>query len=157
MMEEFVKFLIQNKITISTAESCTGGIIAKQITDVPGASSVFLGSVVSYSDEMKIKMLNVKKETLQEFGSVSESTVREMLEGIDKITASDIGIAISGIAGPGGGTEEKPVGTVFIGINIKGNINIRRMIFSGNRNAIREKSAAYAINMVDDYIRKSAK
>ncbi len=152
MIKQVIQFLIEHKITIATAESCTGGLIAKEITDIPGVSAVFIGGVVSYSNEMKIKLLDVKQDTLEKYGAVSENTVREMLDGIVKITGSDISIAVSGIAGPGGGSDEKPVGTVFIGIDFNGEKDIRRIIFDGDRNDVRMKAANFAIKMVSEYL-----
>lgn len=128
-------------MSISTAESCTGGMIASRLIDVPGVSSVFKEGVVTYSNEAKMKRLGVKKETLEKYGAVSEETAREMVLGLD----SDIAIATTGIAGPDGGTEEKPVGLVYIGIRIKDEIHIERRIFSGDRNRIRERAVSQSL------------
>ncbi|MCU0646285.1 MAG: CinA family protein [bacterium] len=114
--QNLVELLKTEKLTIATAESCTGGLIAKLMTDIPGSSEVFVGGIVSYSNDIKEKWLGVSHETLEKFGAVSEKTISEMLDGILKKTGSDLGIAVSGIAGPGGGTLEKPVGTVYIGV-----------------------------------------
>ena len=138
---KLVEYLIENNITISTAESCTGGLIAKLITDVPGSSKVFIGGIVPYSNEMKEKLLGVSPKTLLECGAVSENTVKEMLEGINRATSSDIAIATSGIAGPGGGTELKPVGIVYIGIKYLSQENIKKYVFKGTRNNIRMETA----------------
>ena len=150
MIKQVIQYLIEHKITISTAESCTGGLIAKQITDIPGASAVFVGGVVSYSNEMKMKILGVKRETLEKYGAVSENTIREMLDGIGKITGSDITIAVSGIAGPGGGSAEKPVGTVYVGVGFRGKRDIRLSIFEGDRQSVRMRATEFAIKMVSD-------
>lgn len=107
-------------MTISFAESCTGGFLSSGLTDVPGASDVFTGGVVSYSNEWKESLLGVKKKTLKEYGAVSENTAREMVQGLALLADADISISVTGIAGPGGGTVEKPVGTVFIGFFQKG-------------------------------------
>ena len=155
MIKQVIQYLVEHKITISTAESCTGGLIAKLITDIPGASVVFIGSVVSYSNEMKMTLLGVKSETLEKYGAVSENTVREMLNGIRKITGSDISIAVSGIAGPVGGTLEKPVGTVYIGMDFSGKNDIRHLIFEGDRERIRTNAAEFAIKMVHDYLKQN--
>lgn len=106
--------LQERNASLSTAESCTGGFIAHKITSIPGSSAYFLGSVVSYSNELKTNLLKVREETLTEFGAVSEETVIQMAEGVRKLTGSTYGVATSGIAGPDGGTEQKPVGTVWI-------------------------------------------
>lgn len=111
-----VKLLTERKETLALAESCTGGYIANRITNVSGASVVFPGGIVSYSNEAKMKFLGVRAETLDQFGAVSEPTVREMAEGARRVHASDYALAVSGIAGPTGGTPEKPVGTVYIAL-----------------------------------------
>ena len=133
---------------LSTAESCTGGLIAKLITDVPGSSEVFIGGVVSYSNEMKMKWLGINPETLLYNGAVSEQTVDEMLNGIMRETGSDIAVAVSGIAGPTGGTPEKPVGTVFIGIAFYEQCVIKKYLFQGNREDVRMKSAMKVLEMM---------
>lgn len=114
-IESIIGTMLQERnASLSTAESCTGGFIAHKITSIPGSSSYFLGSVVSYSNELKTNLLKVREETLAEFGAVSEETVIQMAEGVRKLTGSTYGVATSGIAGPDGGTEQKPVGTVWI-------------------------------------------
>jgi nicotinamide-nucleotide amidase len=111
------RLLLEQGATLSTAESCTGGKIAQQITQWPGSSEYFLGSVVSYANSVKLDILKVKSETLSNFGAVSEQTVTEMADGILRLTGSTYAIATSGIAGPGGGSEEKPVGTIWIAVS----------------------------------------
>ncbi len=111
-----VRMLTERKQTLALAESCTGGNISHRITNVPGASAVFLGGIVSYSNAAKQKFLNVRTETLMQFGAVSEAVAREMAEGARRETGADYALSVTGIAGPGGGTPEKPVGTVFIGL-----------------------------------------
>ena len=117
-----VNALKEKKLTIACAESCTGGLIAKSITDVGGCSSVFLGGVVAYANEIKENVLGVSGETLKKYGAVSEFTAMEMADGVRRICGSDIGISTTGIAGPDGGTEEKPVGTVYVGFSFKDTI-----------------------------------
>jgi nicotinamide-nucleotide amidase len=119
MQQVLGKLLLQNNKTISTAESCTGGTIASLLTSVPGSSKYYKGSIVSYSNEIKEWVLHVKKETLNQFGAVSEETVIEMLRGVLNQLHTDYGIAVSGIMGPDGGTDEKPVGTVWIAVGNK--------------------------------------
>ena len=116
---DLVNALKGKNLTISCAESCTGGLVAKTITDVNGCSAVFLGGVVSYANEIKENILGVKGETLKKHGAVSEFTAMEMADGVRRICNSDIGISTTGIAGPSGGTEEKPVGTVYVGFSYK--------------------------------------
>lgn len=118
--QDLVKLLKEKRLTLSCAESCTGGLVAKTVTDVSGCSSVFLGGVVSYANEVKERALGVKEETLVAFGAVSKETAVEMAEGVKRLCGSDIGISTTGIAGPDGGTEEKPVGTVYVGFSYKG-------------------------------------
>ncbi|MGA1820338.1 MAG: CinA family protein [Thermoplasmatota archaeon] len=117
--EKLVRLSIEKKITISTAESCTGGYISHLITSNPGSSGCFLGGVVAYSNELKVDLLGVKEETLEGSGAVSRETASEMSAGIQERTGSDIGLSVTGIAGPSGGTEEKPVGTVFISVHLR--------------------------------------
>jgi PncC family amidohydrolase len=145
---KLIEILKQKKLTISTAESCTGGLISKLITDVPGASEVFIGGVVSYSNEMKMRWLGVKQETLEEYGAVSENTVREMLNGIMRETGSNIAVAVSGIAGPTGGTPEKPVGTVFIGVAFGDQTRVKKYLFEGSREDVRMKGAKKIVEMI---------
>jgi len=128
------------KTTIAIAESCTGGFIAKVITDIPGSSKYFKCSVVSYSNESKIKILNVRKKTLKRQGAVSKETALEMVKGIARLTKADICVSITGIAGPTGGTKDKPVGTVYIAIKERNKIKTSHFIFSGNRNSVRKKT-----------------
>jgi len=150
---QLIDTLKEKKLTISTAESCTGGLISKLITDVPGSSKVFIGGVVSYSNEMKMKWLSVKQETLAKYGAVSEQTVREMLNGIMRETGSDLAIAISGIAGPTGGTTEKPAGTVFIGVAFCDQRIVNKYHFKGIREEVRGKSAIKAVEMIQNLLR----
>jgi len=117
--KKIVSALMERNLTIATAESCTGGLVAKTITDVSGASSVFWGGVVSYDNSVKENVLGVKKETLDTLGAVSHDTACQMAQGTKRLIKTDIGISTTGIAGPGGGTPEKPVGTVYVGIAYK--------------------------------------
>ena len=128
-------------LTISTAESCTGGMIASKLIEVPGISENFIEGIVSYSNEAKIKRLKVKKETLEKYGAVSEEVAREMLAGLN----TDIGISTTGIAGPGGGTKNKPVGLVYIGIKVKDEVKIFRRELKGDRNKIRQRAMMHAL------------
>ena len=147
-----MKFIssINKKLSISLAESCTGGLICEKLVSVSGASQVLLEGLVTYSNEAKVKRLGVKKETLYDFGAVSEETVREMLEGLE----TDIGIAVSGVAGPLGGTIEKPVGTVFIGIKFKNEYIITKYLFKGDREKIRLRASYEAISSLLKILKK---
>lgn len=131
----------EKTLTISTAESCTGGMIASKLIEVPGISENFIEGIVSYSNEAKIKRLKVKKETLEKYGAVSEEVAREMLAGLK----TDIGISTTGIAGPGGGTKNKPVGLVYIGIKVKDEVKIFRRELKGDRNKIRQRAMMHAL------------
>ena len=128
-------------LTISTAESCTGGMVASKLIEVPGISENFIESIVSYSNETKIKRLKVKKETLEKYGAVSEEVAREMLAGLK----TDVGISTTGIAGPGGGTKDKPVGLVYIGIKVKDEVKVFKRELKGDRNKIRQRAMMHAL------------
>ncbi len=138
ILESVHNLLIKKKETLSTAESCTGGFIGKSITDLSGSSIYYLGSIVSYHNEIKEKLLNVKKESLEKYGAVSEEVAREMVLGLESKFQTTYTISVTGIAGPTGGTEEKPVGTVFIGIK-KANreIKIYKHLFPYGRESFR--------------------
>ena len=123
-----VRKLKEKGLTISAAESCTGGLFAKTVTDIPGASDVFDRSIVTYSNRAKVEELGVSEETLEKYGAVSEQTAREMAEGIARASGSDICVSVTGIAGPGGGTEEKPVGLIYIGLAYKGETKVQKLM-----------------------------
>lgn len=146
-----VSLIKERNMKLACAESCTGGLLAARIVNHPGASSVLLESVVTYSDNSKINRLNVKPETLQKFGAVSKEVALEMAEGIAKTSGADIGISITGIAGPGGGSEEKPVGLIYIGLYIQGKTDYKEYKFLGDRDKIRNRTVVMAI----DFIRRS--
>ena len=136
--ETVVDLLKNNSLTVTTAESCTGGMIAARLVDVPGVSDVFKEGFITYSNKAKRTRLGVKKGTLQSRGAVSEQTVKEMLKGAIKASKADCALAVSGVAGPDGGTEEKPVGTVFIGCNVGGKSTVLERHFEGDRRYVRE-------------------
>lgn len=136
-----VELLKEKNLTISTAESCTGGMLASKLIDVAGVSEIFKEGIVSYSNEAKMKFLGVKKETLERYGAVSEETAKEMVMGLQ----TDIGLATTGIAGPDGGSEEKPVGLVYMGIKIKDKIYVEKRVFKGDRNKIRERTVSHTL------------
>lgn len=142
------ELLIKNNLKISTAESCTGGMIASRLVSISGISDVFLEGAVTYSNEAKVRTLKVKEETLKSFGAVSEETAREMAEGMAERTGSDIAVVTTGIAGPGGGTEEKPVGLVYIGLYYKGEVFVYKNVFNGNRQEVRTKATVRALDIV---------
>jgi len=141
--------LKQSNKTVTFAESCTGGRIAAAFTAVSGASSVLNGSVISYANEIKSQWLGVKKETLMQHGAVSKETVEEMLTGVLKMASADYAIAVSGIAGPTGGTEEKPVGTVYIGIKNSDHSIVQLHHFKGERESIQKQATKSAIALLE--------
>ena len=143
--DAIVDMLKAADMTLTTVESCTGGLLSGRLVNVSGASDVFEQSFVTYANKAKKKLVGVKKSTLKEFGAVSEETAREMAEGGRKEAEADVCLAITGIAGPGGGTEEKPVGLVYIGCCIKGKTVVRKYQFTGNRQKIREHAVVSAL------------
>ena len=142
------KKLVENGLTITTAESCTGGLIASKFVSYSGISKIFKEGFITYSNEAKIRTLGVKKETIDEFSEVSEEVVKEMAEGACKTTGADIGVATTGIAGPTGGTDDKPVGLVYTCVYYKGTYNVLKNIYTGNRDGVRERAAINAIELV---------
>jgi nicotinamide-nucleotide amidase len=151
---KIAELMLKQGKTLALAESCTGGLLAKMITDLPGSSQYFWGSATSYSNSAKTAILNVKTETLEEYGAVSEEVAREMAAGILNNSAADFALAVTGIAGPEGGSEEKPVGTVFICLlNGHGqDYQVKKMSFVGDRDAIRALSAKTALDLLRRYL-----
>jgi nicotinamide-nucleotide amidase len=147
-MINFQNILKKNNQTITTAESCTGGLISSMITEISGSSEIFKGSVVTYSNEIKEQELNVNKNTMIKYGVVSCEVVKEMLIGVINKFNSDFSIAVSGIAGPNGGTEQKPVGTVAIGVmSSTGTINTELFHFDGDRKQVQIQTAKTALRL----------
>lgn len=140
------KMLVDKNLTISTAESCTGGLVSSMLVSYPGISKVLLEGAVTYSNEAKMKRLGVQEETLNNFGAVSEETAKEMASGIAKASGSDIGVSVTGIAGPGGGSDEKPVGLVYVGLSIKGNVKVKKFTFQGDRDKVRTRTAVNSLD-----------
>ncbi len=143
-----VRMLTERRKTIALAESCTGGYIANRITNIPGASAVFLGGVVSYSNESKQKFLGVHPETIAQNGAVSEPVAREMAEGVRRATGADYALSVTGIAGPGGGTPEKPVGTVFIGFAFSDRVEVKPQLNQYDRETFKFLTSQQALDMV---------
>jgi nicotinamide-nucleotide amidase len=146
--EEIIDTLRKRKQTLSAAESCTGGMLGSKITDIPGASDVFNGGIIAYSNNIKTRILGVSEETLKKYGAVSEKCVEEMTRGLKKTFRTDALVSITGIAGPGGSSPPKPVGLVFIGTGYNGKIEIKKYIFSGNREMIRRRAVSSALNQL---------
>jgi len=152
---EYLKELLESQDKkVTFAESCTGGLVASYLTKIPGSSHVFDGSVVSYANEIKHSWLGVDQKVLEKFGAVSEETIQQMLLGILEISDSDYAIAISGIAGPGGGSISKPVGTVFIGVgNKEGKFHVERHNFNGSREEIQYQTMLNSIRLLLNFMR----
>lgn len=155
MEEVVVRLLEKHELTVTTAESCTGGMIASKIVNVPGASEVFNEGFITYSNKAKRKILDVSKSTLKKYGAVSEQTAREMAIGGVFAADADACVAVTGIAGPDGGTEEKPVGLVYISCCTKDDVMVEECHFHGTRMEIREQSALYALDLLRRSILKN--
>ena len=140
-----VDLLVANKLTVSTVESCTGGMLAARLINVPGISEVYKSGYITYSNKAKRKILGVKKGLLEKKGAVSEEVAKEMAKGAAVISKAEVAVSVTGIAGPGGGTEEKPVGLVYIACNVCGKTKVRKFNFRGNRAKIRETTVSSAL------------
>ena len=143
-----VDLLSARELVCATAESCTGGGVASAITAVPGSSAVFAGGVVSYANEVKHDVLGVKEETLAEFGAVSAETAAQMAAGVRSLMKCDLAVSLTGIAGPGGGSAEKPVGLVWFGLADGRGVRTEKAIFSGERDEVRHKAVIHALGML---------
>jgi nicotinamide-nucleotide amidase len=146
--EKVTSLLFSQDRTVAIAESCTGGLISKMITDQAGVSRIFLGGIVAYSNSLKEKYLQIDKDMLSRHGAVSEAVCSAMAENIAILSGADIGLSVTGIAGPGGGTDEKPVGTVYIGVYSGGNVKVKKCMFNGDRNKIRNMAAMTSLDML---------
>ena len=144
---DLVTKLINKKLTISIAESCTGGLISAILTSIPGVSKTFKGGIIAYDNMVKISLLKVNEAILKKFGAVSEETAMEMARGVKNLFSTDISIGVTGIAGPDGGDKSKPVGLVCFGF-IFNNVSVISQIFHGNRNSIRESSTLYVLERI---------
>ena len=142
------KLLMKKKYTMTTAESCTGGMIAARMVNAPGVSAVLKSGFITYANEAKEELRGGAQDTLEKFGADSRETAEEMAEGAVKAAHTDAAVAVTGIAGPDGGTKEKPVGLVYIGVNVRGNVEVREYHFSGSRQKIRESVTAAALTFL---------
>ena len=149
--------LLEKGYRISAAESCTGGLFAKYITDIPGSASVLDVSIVTYANEAKIKFLGVSEENIKSYGVVSEAVAKEMASGVRKLMNANVGIGITGIAGPGGGTPEKPVGTVWTAIDIDGEIYAEKLSLNGDRETVREATCNAVFERLVSLLEKQKK
>jgi len=152
--KKVIKKLIRNKISISVAESCTGGLIASEITSVPNSSNIFNLGLVTYSNQSKEKLLKIKKQNLKKYGAVSAQICKDMIENLFKISKTDLCISTTGIAGPSGGSKLKPVGLVYVGIKFKKNCKIYMYNFNKKleRNKIQKKTVNIIFNLLDQMI-----
>ena len=150
---KIVNKLIKQKLTISFAESCTGGLLSSVITSVSGSSKIFKFGLVTYSNDAKIKLLNIKKSTIAKYGAVSHETCLSMVKNLNKISKTNISISITGIAGPNGGSKKKPVGLVYIGIKKGSKIIVNQSLFKNkNRNSIQRATVRKSLNLINDLI-----
>lgn len=145
--ENLVAQLKEKHFTITTVESCTGGLLAGTIVNAKGASDVFNEGYITYSNEAKERLVHVSSQTLEKYGAVSSNTAREMAEGAAKVAKAQVALSTTGIAGPGGGTEDKPVGLVYIACTVLGKTEILKNIFTGSRQEVREQSVAKALEL----------
>ena len=143
--KKLTELLISKNMSIAVAESCTGGLLSSSLTSIPGASSYFNCGFITYSNELKIKMLNVDSQTIELFGAVSERVAFEMAVGAGQHSQSDLAISVTGMAGPSGGTAEKPVGMVCFGFYVEGEVSTTTQFFSGVRSEIVSESIAFAL------------
>ncbi|WWR14976.1 competence/damage-inducible protein A [Lachnospiraceae bacterium JLR.KK008] len=146
--EAVVDLLLANRLTVTTAESCTGGLLSARLINVPGVSEVFKSGQVTYSNKAKHKLLGVKKPSLDKYGAVSENVAKQMAKGAAVSSKADVAVAITGIAGPDGGTAQKPVGLVYIACSVCGKMKIKEYHFSGSRSKIRENSVTAALTLM---------
>lgn len=147
--------LVERGITLAVAESCTGGLLSARLTDLEGASRFLLAGLITYSNESKTRLLGVPEAALQAYGAVSEPVVRAMAEGARRIASASAAVAITGIAGPGGGTADKPVGTVWVAASVGDRADARRFLFDGDRAAVREAAVGAALEMLDSLLEAS--
>ncbi len=150
--ESVVKIFTERKIKISSAESCTGGIISKSITQVPGSSAVIELGVCSYSNRIKREVLGVSEETLEKFSEYSLECAKEMADGAARLSGAEYSVSTTGVAGPGGGSAEHPVGEVFIGIHTPEKTFAERFVFEGTRQEVRLSAAAKALETLLEYV-----
>lgn len=153
LFESLQREMIESNLTLSVAESCTGGLIAHYITEIPGASNYFELGIVAYSNDAKMNLLGVRETSLIEFGAVSETVAREMALGVAAVSGSQCAISVTGIAGPGGGSPDKPVGTVYVGVfhSAWKTCKVERYDFTGSRSEIKEKTAETAVRLLRSF------
>jgi PncC family amidohydrolase len=146
------RLLREQGLTLAVSESCTGGLISHRITNVPGSSDYYRGSITAYACEVKETLLYVRSETLADHGAVSEQTAREMAEGVRRAIKADVGVSVTGIAGPTGGTPEKPVGLVYVALAAPGGEWVERHVWAGDRRGNKAQSADAALDLLRRYL-----
>lgn len=144
--------LLESRATVAVAESCTGGLLGGRITSVPGSSRYFLGGIISYANEAKVRCLGVDRRMLKGQGAVSETVARRMASAVRRRFRADFGVAVTGIAGPAGGTREKPVGLVYVAVAGRRGCEVRRHVFAGSRRAVRQRSVAAALRLLSEIL-----
>jgi nicotinamide-nucleotide amidase len=149
------RLLRERGLTLAVAESCTGGLVGHCITNVPGSSDYFRGAVTAYADDVKETLLRVRHHTLTAYGAVSEGAAREMAEGVRRAADADLGISVTGIAGPTGGTPDKPVGLTYVGLDAPGAQRVERHVFAGDRWENKARSAEAALDLVRRYLEET--
>lgn len=153
-IKELLEFLIDKRLTITAAESCTGGLISSAIVDMPGVSEIFHEGYVTYSNEAKESLLGVSPETILHYGVVSEQTAKEMAQGAARNADADIALSSTGVAGPDGGTKEHPVGEVYLGCYCRGRVKAVRMLGKGDRTAVRTQAVERAFALLNEMLRE---
>ncbi len=148
LLASLAKQLTRKKLTLSVCESCTGGMLSSMLTDIPGSSKYYVGGIVAYSNRIKEKIVGVKRSTLKKHGAVSAEVAREMASGVCRIFKSNIGIGITGIAGPSGGSKKKPVGLVYLGFASKKKTSVKKLLLKGSRDTIRKKACKEALRFL---------
>jgi len=149
------RLLRERGLTVAAADSCTGGLVGHRLTDVPGSSAYYLGSVTAYASEAKVTILGVTPATLEAHGAVSEETALEMAQGVQKAFGSDIGLAVTGVAGPDGGSEEKPVGLVYVALAAENGVRAERCLWDGDRWENKARSSEAVLNLLVRYLRET--
>lgn len=152
LAQQVVSKLKNKNLKIAFAESCTGGLLSAQITAVPGSSKIFDFGAVTYANSVKNEILGVSEETLSLYGAVSPQTAKEMAIGLKKLSKADVAVSVTGIAGPGGGTEEKPVGLVYVAYSFPQTIEVEKNIFAGSRKAIRKQTVEHVFKKMIDFL-----
>ena len=153
VLNQTARLLLSRKVTLAVAESCTGGLVGHRLTNIAGSSTYYMGSITAYAYEAKVRLLGVRWNTLEQHGAVSKPVVIQMARGVRRALAADIGLSVSGIAGPGGGTPDKPVGFTCFGISIPDDDRAWEYTWAGNRTQNKEQSAEQALQLLVDYLR----